>query len=81
MNAGPFHRRRLQKVGSLLSLMGIGLLVDSAVRLHPLHWARGLDPFLLVDKPLESFEWYLGMSSVLVGVWLLRQSKAMSNDE
>jgi hypothetical protein len=69
--------RRLLRADFLLGIIGVALLIDSNVRMRPSHPARGIDPFVIADKPLEAAEWYLGWICIGIGIWMFRQSRTV----
>jgi hypothetical protein len=75
-----FNLRRLWSPGSVMVVMGIALVIDSRVTGHVRYGTRGIDPFLLAENPRAGIERYLGIALLLVGFWLLGQSKGNPED-
>jgi hypothetical protein len=76
-----FNLRRLRSPGWLMVALGIALVIESRVISHGRYGTRGIDPFLLAENPRVGIERYLGIALLLVGFWLVSQSKGNPEDD
>jgi hypothetical protein len=61
--------------------MGIALVIESRVISHGRYGTRGIDPFFLAENPRAGIERYLGIALLIIGFWLLGQSKGNPEDD